>query len=142
MRAVGFFSNNKLSRNSDTKIINFKQLIEKYCREHNHKLSKIFSPKPDISNEDDNQLDFRYKTLVNYFSDPGKQKSLILIPNSSHLANNLEIFMYRFIELYEMNLRILCIDSDTIDPLQNAEKKLNLKGREFNNLNIKRDKIF
>ena len=142
MRAVGFFTNNKLSRYSDTTKIDFSKLIKRYCHEHNHKLSKVFSPNPDISNEDDSQLNFRYKTLIKYFSDPENQKSLILIPNSSHLANNLEIFMYRFIELYEMNLRILCIDSDTIDPLQNAEKKLNLKGREFNNLNIKRDKIF
>ena len=142
MRAVGFFTNNKLSRYSDTTKIDFSKLIKRYCHEHNHKLSKVFSPNPDISNEDDSQLNFRYKTLIKYFSDPENQKSLILIPNSSHLANNLEIFIYRFIELYEMNLRILCIDSDILDPLQNAEKFLNLSGRESINLNIKRDKIF
>ena len=142
MRAVGFFTNNKLSRYSDTTKIDFSKLIKRYCHEHNHKLSKVFSPNPDISNEDDSQLNLRYKTLIKYFSDPENQKSLILIPNSSHLANNLEIFIYRFIELYEMNLRILCIDSDILDPLQNAEKFLNLSGRESINLNIKRDKIF
>ena len=142
MRAVGFFTNNKLTTDSDTTKIDFKEFIKKYCHEHNHKLSKIFSPNPDISNEDDTQLNLRYKSLIKHFNDPEKQKSLILIPNSSHLANNLEIFIYRFIELYEMNLRILCINSDTIDPLQNAEKFLNLSGRESINLNIKRDKIF
>ena len=99
MRAVGFFTNNKLSRDSDTANIDFKKLIKKYCHEHNHKLSKVFSPNPDISNEDDSQLNLRYKTLIKYFSDPENQKSLILIPNSSHLANNLEIFIYRFIQI-------------------------------------------
>ncbi len=142
MRAVGFFTNNKLSRDSDTANIDFKKLIKKYCHEHNHKLSKIFSPNSDISQEDNSQLNLRYKTLIKHFSDPDKQKSLILIPNSSHLANNLEIFIHRFIELSEMNLRILCIDSDLLDPLQNAEKFLNLSGRESINLNIKRNKIF
>ena len=88
-----FFTNNKLSRDSDTANIDFKKLIKKYCHEHNHKLSKVFSPNPDISNEDDSQLNLRYKTLIKHFSDPDKQKSLILIPNSSHLANNLEIFI-------------------------------------------------
>ena len=48
LRAVGFFTNNKLSRDSDTANIDFKKLIKKYCHEHNHKLSKIFSPNSDF----------------------------------------------------------------------------------------------
>ena len=55
MRAVGFFTNNKLSRYSDTTKIDFSKLIKRYCHEHNHKLSKVFSPNPDISNEDESK---------------------------------------------------------------------------------------
>ena len=68
-------------------------------------------------------------------------KSLILIPKSSHLAPDLETFIYRFIELYEMDLKILCIDSDKIDPLQNAEKYLGLSGRNILDLKGKRTTI-
>lgn len=107
---------------------------------NNHSLAKIFSPNNNFF-ETESHLDERYKLLLKYFKNPTIKKSLILIPKSSHLAPDLETFIFRFIELYELNLKILCIDSDKIDPLQNAEKYLGLSGRNILDLKGKRTTI-
>lgn len=140
MRAIGFFS--KLHRNTNIhhKNINYSEYIENYCITNNHSLVKIFSPENNFY-EAESHLDERYRLLLNYFKNPTIKKSLILIPKSSHLAPDLETFIYRFIELYEMDLKILCIDSDKIDPLQNAEKYLALSGRNISDLKNKRKTI-
>tara|TARA_B100001123_G_C15252893_1_gene1003464 strand:- start:240 stop:1607 length:1368 start_codon:yes stop_codon:yes gene_type:complete len=140
LRAIGFFSRLYRNTNIDRVNINYSEYIKNYCATNNHSLVKIFSPENNFY-ETESHLDERYRLLLNYFKNPIIKRSLILIPKSSHLAPNLETFIYRFIELYEMDLKILCIDSDKIDPLQNAEKYLTLSGRDISDLQNKRKTI-
>ncbi|MBU87837.1 MAG: recombinase family protein [Dehalococcoidia bacterium] len=145
MRAVGFFSNSLETQNVNLNTPScvsteskqnqvFRHQIVSYCYQNRHTLNKVFAPETGVVTESPEDLAKRYDKLLGYFNKPSSKKSLILIPNSRHLAHDLETFIYRIIKLYESRLKVVCTQGDKTDPLQNAEANLALFGRDVNGL--------
>lgn len=145
MRAVGFFSNSLETQNVNLNTPScisiesnqnqvYRHQIVSYCYQNRHTLNKVFSPETGLVAESPKDLAIRYDKLLGYFNNPSSKKALILIPDSRHLAHDLETFIYRIIKLYEIRLKVICTQDGKTDPLQNAEANLALFGRDINGL--------
>jgi len=141
LRAIGFFSNSLETRNANLNTSScvstesnqnqvYRHQIISYCYQNRHTLTKVFAPETGVVAESTEDLAKRYDKLAGYFNKPSSKKSLILIPDSRHLAHDLETFIYRIIRLYESQLKVVCTQGDKADPLQNAEANLALFGRD------------
>ncbi len=91
-----------------------------YCRHNGHRLLGI------VTDADVNSI---YSRLTDNFSGPGDRPSLVLIPDSSHLADCLDTFVERLIELRSEGAEVRCLQPDLPDPLQNGLDKLSLTGK-------------
>ena len=128
MRAIGFFSNSLETRNANLNTSScvstesnqnqvYRHQIISYCYQNRHTLTKVFAPETGVVAESTEDLAKRYDKLAGYFNKPSSKKSLILIPDSRHLAHDLETFIYRIIRLYESQLKVVCTQGDKADPL-------------------------
>ena len=70
-----------------------------------------------------------YSDLVELFTGPDSRPALVVIPDSAHLAEDLEQLVRRMMEITEIGGTIRCADVDAPDPLQDGLSRLALPGR-------------
>ena len=95
--------------------------LERYCERNHHQLVSSYQP------ADAAALDTAYSAITEMFR--GGRPALVVIQDATHLADDLESFAARLIELTELGGEVRCMDPDRPDPLQSAEELLTLKGR-------------
>ncbi|MDA1280226.1 MAG: recombinase family protein [Chloroflexi bacterium] len=103
--------------------------IELYCRRNSHQLVTWYEP---AENEPPNDFDARhdrYRKMVASFTGPGARLALVLVPDASHFAEDLETLVSRLIELDRLGTEVRCTDPDRPDALQSGEELLGLGGR-------------
>ena len=95
--------------------------IEIYCQRNGHQLIKTYvvpagRPTAHI-----------YQAMADDFR--ADRPALVIVPDASHVAEDLELFVARIIELTSLGAEVRCTDADRPDPLQSAEELLTLQGR-------------
>ena len=104
--------------------------IKRYCVEELHQLVTVVPPEgaSDASSEASGNWG-GYSKLVELFTGPDGRPALVVIPDSSHLAADLEQLVRRVIEIEAIGGTIRCADVDAPDPLQDGLSRLALPGR-------------
>lgn len=102
------------------------EAIERYCAEEFHQLVEMLDPRKGdaISGDGDG-----FGVLVDRFTGPSAKPALVVIPDSSHLADTLEVFVERLLLLRRLNADVRCAELNLPDPIQNALERLSLEGR-------------
>ncbi len=124
MRAVGLY---RTDRSPETETpdssgeLGVAGVLERYCERNQHQLVTSYAP------GDSSSLDSAYSSITELFR--SGRPALVVIPDASHLADDLETFTGRLIELTELGGEVRCTDLERPDPLQSAEELLTLKGR-------------
>lgn len=111
------------SANSD-----ISQMLRDYCAANDHRLIEIIAPERGYW--DAAELAQNYRRLLELVSPPNGRPAMILIPDSTHLADALDGLVERLIELEALECQPRCVDNELPHPLQNAEVKLDLRGGE------------
>ncbi|MEX0762166.1 MAG: recombinase family protein [Dehalococcoidia bacterium] len=132
MRAIGFYHSrrSRASASQGGAVTSHLQQadpveeIELYCRQNSHQLIGMFG-----GDEDGEAQAERYQRLVDSFTGPDARLALVIIPDSTHLAEDLETLVARLIDLYGLGAEVRCTDPDLPDPLQNGVEYLGIKGR-------------
>lgn len=138
MRAVGFHrGSSQRSANSHQSDSDFSDLltpsdeIDLYCRHNDHNLVQVFGPSDDDlqARLDTDQLAEQYRRLIDSFTGPDARLALVVIPDATHLADDLETLVERLLELERLGSEVRCADPERPDPLQSGDELLGLKGR-------------
>ncbi len=108
------------------------EAIRDYCDRFNHHLVKTFAG----ADRDEN-----YAGLIASVAGPEGRPALVLMPDSTHLASDLETLVKRLLELQSTGCEIRCLDPDFPDPLQNGLRFLSLPGRSPGSLRRIREAI-
>jgi DNA invertase Pin-like site-specific DNA recombinase len=95
--------------------------IQLYCERNQHQLITTHSP------DGPQKLEDAYRAITDSFR--SGRPALVIVPDASHLADDLESFAERLIELTELGGEVRCTDIERPDPLQSAEELLTLRGR-------------
>jgi len=85
--------------------------------------------------------DGRYDDLIAFFRGPEAAAALVLIPDSTHLADDLPTLVERLVELEEAGGDVRCVDPELPDPLQNGLAYLGMRGRAPERLRRVREAI-
>ena len=96
------------------------EAIRDYCYQFHHHLVNTFT---------DADGDKNYADLITTVSGPSGNPALILVPDSTHLADDLESLVERLLELQSTGSEVRCLDPDYPDLLQNGLRFLSLPGR-------------
>ncbi len=124
MRAVGLYRTDRspeLATLDDSGESALVIELQRYCERNQHQLITTY--------ETDNSagVDRAYSSITELFR--SGRPALVLVPDASHLADDIETFAGRLIELTELGGEVRCTDVERPDPLQSAEELLTLKGR-------------
>ena len=147
MRAVGFHSGPAHSRTASTSpgsnagaggdgdnfdssdTLHPRAEIELYCQRNSHQLDGWFEPDEDeVANNFDARHD-RYRQMIASFSGSNARLALVVVPDASHIAEDLETLVSRLLELERLGTEIRCTDPDRPDALQSGEELLGVGGR-------------
>ena len=147
MRAVGFHSGPGHSRTASTSpgsnagaggdgdnfdssdTLHPRAEIELYCQRNSHELDGWFEPDEDeVANNFDARHD-RYRQMIASFSGSNARLALVVVPDASHIAEDLETLVSRLLELERLGTEIRCTDPDRPDALQSGEELLGVGGR-------------
>ena len=93
--------------------------IRRYCEKNGHQLAGLFTP-----GEGQQQAD-AYRELIGIVK---ARPALILVPDSRHLAHDLETLAARVLEIKETGSEIRCLDSQYPDIVLNGLERLGLRG--------------
>ena len=118
--------------------------IERYCREDFHQLVRVMgvsSTDAAAAGRDVPLVEGSYTDLAASFSAAGSLPALVVIPDSTHLADDLPALVERLIELDGVGGDVRCADPDLPDPLQNALAHLSMRGRATERLKRVREAI-
>jgi len=63
------------------------------------------------------------------FTGPNARLALVLVPDATHIAEDLETLVSRLLELNLIDTEVRCTDPDRPDALQSGEQLLGLGGR-------------
>ena len=108
------------------------EAIRDYCDQFHHHLVNTFT---------DADGDNNYAGLITSVAGPSGNPALIIIPDSTHLADDLETLVERLLELQSTGSEIRCLDPDYPDVVQNGLRLLSLPGRSPTSLRRIRDAI-
>lgn len=108
------------------------EAIRDYCSQFHHHLVKTFT---------DSDGDENYAGLITTVAGPSGNPALILVPDSTHLADDLESLVERLLELQSTGSEVRCLDPDYPDLLQNGLRLLSLPGRSPGSLRRIREAI-
>ena len=125
MRAVGYF---RPSSGPES----LPGAIERYCRDNFHQLARVVEA---------SGPEGRYDELIGFFRGPEAAAALVLVPDSTHLADDLPTLVERLIELEEAGGEVRCVDPDLPDPLQSGLANLGMRGRAPERLRRVREAI-
>ena len=106
--------------------------IERYCRENFHQLVRVVEA---------SGPEGRYEELIALFRGPQATAALVLIPDSTHLADDLPPLVERLLELEGAGGEVRFVDPDLPDPLQNGLANLGVRGRAPERLRRVREAI-
>lgn len=124
MRAVGLYRSDRqpgsLRAGHDGGVTE----IQNYCERNHHVL--VNSHAVDSSAG----LDRAYQMITESFR--AGRPALVIIPDATHLADDLEAFVARLLEITALGGEVRCTDVERPDPLQSGEELLTLKGRSAN----------
>ncbi|MBC8452879.1 MAG: hypothetical protein H8D69_00235, partial [Chloroflexi bacterium] len=67
--------------------------------------------------------------MIASFTGANARLALVLVPDASHLAEDLETLVTRLLELERLGTEVRCTDPDRPDALQSGEELLGLGGR-------------
>ena len=138
MRAVGFHSETSQDRSTSygswdvsasVGRLNARSEIELYCQRNSHLIIKWYEPSESETANDFDARDDRYRQMVALFTGPDARTALVLVPDASHLAEDLETLVHRLLELDDVGAEVRCTDPDRPDALQSGEQLLGLMGR-------------
>ncbi len=145
MRAVGFHSEPAKSTNAssdlqDTGIVGDGVIdptnrlhpraeIELYCQRNFHQLVAWFEPEAGEAANDFDARHDRYRKMIASFTGADARLALVLVPDASHFAEDLETLVARLLELDRLGTEVRCTDPDRPDALQSGEQLLGLGGR-------------
>lgn len=147
MRAVGFHSEPTHSANasldnqshsenmsgdgfdSSSSKLHPRAEIELYCQRNKHQLVAWFEPAEDEPANDFDARHDRYRQMIASFTGANARLALVLVPDASHIAEDLETLVTRLLELERLGTEIRCTDPDRPDALQSGEELLGLGGR-------------
>lgn len=126
MRAVGLYRTNRSPElnapgNGDAGELSVSFELERYCERNQHQLITTYET------GDSAALDSAYLSITELFR--SGRPALVVIKDATHLADDLETFTQRLIEITELGGELRCTDAERPDPLQSAEELLTLKGR-------------
>ena len=133
MRAIGLYRSDRQPGLSSTGQVDAAAEIQLYCERNQHQLITTYSP------DGSRKQDDAYQAIIDLFS-AGKP-ALVVVPDATHLADDLEAFVARLIELTELGGELRCTDFERPDPLQSAEELLTLRGRSAVRLRRVREAI-
>ena len=108
------------------------EAIRDYCAQFHHNLVETFA---------DNDGDKNYAGLIARIGGPAGRPALVIIPDSTHLADDLESLVERLLEVQATGSEVRCLDSDYPDLLQNGLRHLSLPGRSAGSLRRIREAI-
>jgi DNA invertase Pin-like site-specific DNA recombinase len=103
--------------------------IELYCQRNSHHLDNWFEPEEDEALNDFDARHDRYRQMLASFTGANARLALVLVPDASHIAEDLETLVSRLLELNRLDTEIRCTDPDRPDALQSGEQLLGLGGR-------------
>lgn len=138
MRAVGFHTEPAKSTNASPDSgdvfapgdwLHPRAEIELYCQRNRHQIVGWFEP---AEGEDANDFDARhdrYRQMIASFTGANARLALVLVPDASHLAEDLETLVARLLELDGLGTEVRCTDPDRPDALQSGEELLGIGGR-------------
>ncbi len=106
--------------------------IRDYCDQFNHHLVNTFAG----ADGDEN-----YAGLMASVAGPEGRPALVLMPDSTHLAEDLETLVERLLELQLTGCEVRCLDPEYPDPFQNGLRLLSLPGRSPSSLRRIREAI-
>lgn len=145
MRAVGFHSEPAQSSSASSNLqdpgpggegvfdsdgrLSARAEIELYCQRNNHQLVDWYEPAEEESANDFDARHDRYRQMIASFTGANARLALVLVPDASHLAEDLETLVSRLLELDDLDTEVRCTDPDRPDALQSGEELLGLGGR-------------
>ena len=138
MRAVGFHSEPAQSTDASpesgdvfaqTEWLHPHAEIELYCQRNSHQLVAWYEPAEDEAPGDFDARHDRYRQMIASFTGQGARLALVLVPDASHFAEDLETLVSRLLELDRLGTEVRCTDPDRPDALQSGEGLLGLGGR-------------
>lgn len=103
--------------------------IELYCQRNSHYLDNWFEPEENDAPNDFDARHDRYRKMLASFTGENARLALVLVPDASHIAEDLETLVSRLLELNRLGTEIRCTDPDRPDPLQSGEQLLGIGGR-------------
>ncbi len=118
MRAIGYFRDGHSGSPQDVK-----GAFLEYCKLHQHQPVETFASVPAGQAEGLPA----YQRMVEYMRG-SRGQFLVVIPDASHLGEDVEAVARAMVELEGMGARVVCMDEDLPDPLQNALQNLGIKG--------------
>ena len=124
MRVVAFHRGASGTNDSDGGNQSVLQPLLDFCERNEHKLVAAFGPEEGWL--DDGRLTEQYNAVREFFSN--ERPALILIPDTTHLANDLPTLTQRLIEIDSWKCEVRCLNADYPDPLQNGETFLDTVG--------------
>ncbi|MBI4306055.1 MAG: recombinase family protein, partial [Chloroflexi bacterium] len=93
--------------------------FEQYCRDRSHELLRVVG----IDGSPEPAADSLYQALRTTF-DSALPPEAVLIPNSHHLANSLDEFVDRVLEIERLGAEVRCMTSPLLDPIEIGIKEL------------------
>ena len=141
MRAVGFHSGPAHGRTASdgssddgtdfnsSDALHPRAEIELYCQRNSHQIVDWFEPE---EGEDANNFDARhdrYRRMIASFTGANARLALVVVPDASHIAEDLETLVSRLLELDRLGTEVRCTDPDRPDALQSGEESLGVGGR-------------
>jgi len=138
LRAVGFHSEPVVSDSaSDTSSHSSGQLdrlparaeIELYSRRNGHQLINWYEPADDEPANDFDARHDRFQQMIASFTGANARLALVIVPDASHLAEDLETLVERLLVLDKLGTEVRCTDSNRPDALQSGEELLGVGGK-------------
>ncbi len=142
MRAVGF--HNEPSQNTNASLISQENgdafapetgrlhpraEIELYCQRNAHQLDNWFEPEDGEGANDFDARHDRFRRMIASFTGVNARLALVVIPDASHIAEDLETLVERLLKLDRLGTEVRCTDPNRPDALQSGEDLLGLSGR-------------
>lgn len=121
MRAVGYVW---LKKEDENTLQGMVEAVSHYCRSHGHQLEAKFA---DLTPDRNTDGKSQFSEMVQFIGSAGKEY-LVLVPNAGHLGNDLEEVARATLRLNDVKARVLCVASQSPDPLENALQVLGIKG--------------
>jgi DNA invertase Pin-like site-specific DNA recombinase len=103
--------------------------IELYCQRNGHHIDAWFEPEEDEPANDFDARHDRYRQMIASFTGANARLALVIVPDASHIAEDLETLVSRLLELERLGTDVRCTDPNRPDALQSGEELLGLGGR-------------